>query len=49
MKEAKWNEEEQKWEVSTESGEMFVGNFFISGAGPLHVPNVPNFKGAIML
>ncbi len=44
-KEAKWNDEEQKWEVTTTDGELFVGNFLMSGAGALHVPKIPDFEG----
>ena len=41
----KWNEDDQKWEVKTGDGKTYTGNFLMSGAGALHVPTVPDFKG----
>jgi cation diffusion facilitator CzcD-associated flavoprotein CzcO len=45
--EAQWSDENQKWTVNTSSGDTFVANFLINGAGGLHVPKTPNFKGNV--
>ena len=41
----KWDDVTKLWTVTTKDGEKFVGNFVLSGAGALHIPNVPNFNG----
>jgi cation diffusion facilitator CzcD-associated flavoprotein CzcO len=43
--EAQWSDENQKWTVTTESRGKFVANFLINGAGGLHVPKTPDFRG----
>lgn len=42
---AKWNEKEQKWIVTTKNGQTYIGNFLVHGKGVLHYPVVPDFKG----
>lgn len=42
---ARWDSTEMRWHVFTDSGEEYVAQFVISGAGALHIPLVPDFKG----
>ena len=39
-----WNEDLKVWVVTTETGEIFQGNFFLHGAGALQIPLKPAFK-----
>ena len=45
LTDAVWSEDEQKWKITTDKGETMEANFIISGAGGLHIPSVPDFKG----
>jgi len=42
---AVWLEDEHKWKITTDKGDTMEANFLISGAGALHVPSTPDFKG----
>src|SRR4051812_45936488 len=44
--EARWHEDDQHWELQTESGERFVADVVVSGLGMLNVPVVPDLAGA---
>lgn len=43
---ARWNDESHRWHVFTDTGDEFVAQFLISGAGALHIPSVPDIQGA---
>jgi cation diffusion facilitator CzcD-associated flavoprotein CzcO len=40
-----WDDAEYRWHVFTKSGEEFVAQFLISGAGALHIPSLPAIPG----
>jgi cation diffusion facilitator CzcD-associated flavoprotein CzcO len=42
---AHWDDAEYRWHVFTDCGQEYVAQFLISGAGPLHIPSVPDIKG----
>lgn len=42
---AHWDEAEQRWHVFTAAGQEYVAQFLISGAGPLHIPALPDIEG----
>ena len=42
---AHWDDAEYRWHVFTESGEEYVSQFLISGAGALHIPSLPDIPG----
>lgn len=42
---AKWDEEGLRWHVFTDTGQEYVSQFLVSGAGALHIPLVPDFEG----
>ncbi|TDU31071.1 cation diffusion facilitator CzcD-associated flavoprotein CzcO [Panacagrimonas perspica] len=42
---ARWNDELQKWSVSTRDGRTFTGRVLISGMGGLSNPVIPDLKG----
>jgi cation diffusion facilitator CzcD-associated flavoprotein CzcO len=42
---AHWDETEYRWHVFTESGQEYIAQFLISGAGALHIPSIPNIDG----
>ena len=41
---AHWDEDEYRWHVFTESGQEYVAQFLISGAGALHIPSIPDIE-----
>ncbi len=43
--EAIYDEDANRWEISTESGERFSAQFFITAVGCLSAANVPDIKG----
>src|SRR3979490_199183 len=45
MTSAHWDEEASHWNVSTGTGEEFVGNFLVAGTGMLNLPRVPELPG----
>ena len=46
---AVWMEDEHKWKITTDKGDTMECNFLISGAGALHVPSIPEFKGKLLM
>jgi cation diffusion facilitator CzcD-associated flavoprotein CzcO len=42
---AHWDDAEYRWHVFTESGQEYVTQFLISGAGALHIPRLPDIAG----
>ena len=42
---AHWDDSEYRWHVFTESGDEYVAQFLISGAGALHIPRMPGHRG----
>jgi cation diffusion facilitator CzcD-associated flavoprotein CzcO len=42
---ARWDERASHWNVSTGTGEEFVGNFLVAGIGALHLPRIPELPG----
>ncbi|MGH3495642.1 MAG: flavin-containing monooxygenase, partial [Sciscionella sp.] len=42
---ARYDEEEQRWHVSTAAGETYLARAVVSGAGALHIPQVPALPG----
>ncbi|MGH3561163.1 MAG: flavin-containing monooxygenase, partial [Mycobacterium sp.] len=42
---AHWDDGEYRWHVFTESGQEYVAQFLISGAGALHIPRLPDIEG----
>jgi cyclohexanone monooxygenase len=44
VREARWSEAEQRWTLETSAG-PYSARVVITGAGPLHEPNLPNVPG----
>ena len=42
---AQWDDAEYRWHVFTETGQEYVAQFLISGAGALHIPSLPDIDG----
>ena len=42
---AHWDDSEYRWHVFTKTGEEYVAQFLISGAGALHIPSLPDIAG----
>ena len=42
---AHWDDDEYRWHVFAESGQEYVAQFVISGAGGLHIPFLPDIPG----
>ena len=42
---AHWDDSEYRWHVFTVSGQEYVAQFLISGAGALHIPSLPDIAG----
>lgn len=42
---AHWDDAEMRWHVFTETGQEYVAQFLVSGAGALHLPLIPDFEG----
>lgn len=42
---AHWDDAQYRWHVFTESGQEYVAQFLISGAGALHIPRLPDVEG----
>jgi len=45
MQEARWDEDQRLWEVTTRDGERIRARVLISGMGALHVPRWPDLPG----
>ncbi|MHA3022787.1 flavin-containing monooxygenase [Mycobacterium sp. BMJ-28] len=43
---AHWDETDARWHVFDKSGQEYVAQFLISGAGGLHIPSIPEIEGA---
>ncbi|WP_326565644.1 NAD(P)/FAD-dependent oxidoreductase [Amycolatopsis rhabdoformis] len=42
---ARWDADENRWHVSTESGDEFVAKALVAGVGALHRPQIPHLPG----
>jgi cation diffusion facilitator CzcD-associated flavoprotein CzcO len=42
---AHWDDDEQSWHVFTDTGQEYVAQFLVSGAGGLHIPLIPDIDG----
>ncbi len=42
---AHWDEAEARWHVFDTTGQEYVAQFLISGAGGLHIPSIPDIPG----
>jgi len=42
---AHWDDTEYRWHVFTDTGQEYVAQFLISGAGALHIPRLPDIDG----
>ena len=45
VKGATWDEDDQRWTITT-NGETYVARVLVAGVGGLHIPNIPEVKGA---
>ena len=45
VEKAWWDDRAMEWHVRTKQGSEYISQFLISGAGALHVPSIPDFKG----
>jgi cation diffusion facilitator CzcD-associated flavoprotein CzcO len=45
IKEARWNEEERRWTITTDRGDVFKAAFVIMSSGPLNRPKLPAIPG----
>ncbi|WP_051385392.1 flavin-containing monooxygenase [Actinokineospora inagensis] len=42
---ARWDSAENRWYVSTNSGDTYVTRFLVAGLGALHIPSIPELPG----
>jgi len=42
---AHWQEKDRRWLIETKDGQEFEAQFFVSGVGGLHIPQVPKLPG----
>ena len=45
VKSARWNEEDTRWIVTTDSGDIYHATYCVMATGPLSVPNDPDVPG----
>ena len=45
IKEARWNEDTQRWTVTTDRSDVFQARFVIMSSGPLNRPKLPGIPG----
>jgi cyclohexanone monooxygenase len=45
IRQARWDESGQRWELTSESGETFSADVVVSGLGMLNVPLIPDIPG----
>ena len=45
VKDARWNEEEGRWTINTDRGDVFQARFVIMSSGPLNRPKLPAIPG----
>ncbi|MCT6647077.1 SidA/IucD/PvdA family monooxygenase, partial [Enterococcus faecalis] len=43
---AHWDEDERRWHIYDDSGQEYIAQFLISGAGGLHIPSIPEIEGS---
>ncbi len=43
--EVRWHEDEQRWHVSTDRGDLFRARFVVMSSGPLNRPKLPGIPG----
>lgn len=43
---AHWDDQELRWHVFSDTGQEFIAQFLVSGAGGLHIPQIPDIPGA---
>ncbi|GLZ41055.1 NAD(P)/FAD-dependent oxidoreductase [Actinokineospora sp. NBRC 105648] len=42
---ARWDAEQNRWQVSTRGGDTYVTRFLVAGIGALHLPSIPDLPG----
>jgi cation diffusion facilitator CzcD-associated flavoprotein CzcO len=42
---AHWDDDELRWHVFTDTGQEYIAQFLVSGAGALHIPQIPEIEG----
>ncbi|MDV3127069.1 NAD(P)/FAD-dependent oxidoreductase [Mycobacterium sp. 21AC1] len=42
---AHWDDDELRWHVFTDTGQEYIAQFLVSGAGGLHIPLIPDIEG----
>ena len=42
---ARWDPDECRWHIATDTGTTYVARFLVAGTGALHVPHVPDLPG----
>ncbi|KZY45971.1 hypothetical protein A3731_09940 [Roseovarius sp. HI0049] len=45
VRHARWDEEQARWQVTTEDGASFSARFLVSAVGQLNQPMIPDFEG----
>jgi cyclohexanone monooxygenase len=45
VKEARWDDEERRWTITTDRGDVFKARFVIMSSGPLNRPKLPAIPG----
>jgi len=45
VKEARWNDEERRWTIKTDRGDLFKARYVIMSSGPLNRPKLPAISG----
>ncbi|MBI3247343.1 MAG: NAD(P)/FAD-dependent oxidoreductase [Deltaproteobacteria bacterium] len=45
IQEARWNEETERWTITTDRGDVFKAHFVIMSSGPLNRPKLPAIPG----
>ena len=43
---AAWDENRKRWTIDTKQGKTYEARVLVSGAGGLHIPNIPTIEGA---
>ena len=42
---ARWADDEMRWHVFSDTGQEYIAQFLVSGAGGLHIPQIPEIEG----
>lgn len=45
VEQARWSEEDGRWTVKTDRGDVFKARFLVMSSGPLHRPKLPAIRG----